>query len=291
MIVLGLHGGISMPYEHVPNMAQGQNHDAAAALLVDGEIVSAIEEERLNRIKHTNKFPSQAIKTVLCDGGLSLDDVDLFCCSTSEAFFETIVRNSYYIDSTQADLLSPRDFMASLFKKAFDFDLDTNKICFVDHHMAHAASSFYLSGFDKSLIVTLDGVGESVSSRVLYGNKHEMKPIQSLPEINSLGHYYVWVSKFIGYDQFDEYKVNGAGAVRESCEVQGTFFQLLQTAAAGKIRDLPEFYSIFAVRYRHSATKGSAIRSVAHGCCSLAAGIYRDNHSAYPEILCRKIRF
>jgi carbamoyltransferase len=223
-----------MPYEHIPNMAEGENHDASAALLVDGEIVSAIEEERLNRIKHTNKFPSYAIQAVLCDRGLSLEDVDLFCCSGSEEFLETHFRISHYRDSSQVNLLSPREFLGQLFKKAFDFDLDETRICFVDHHIAHAACSFYLSGFDKSLIVTLDAVGERISGRVLYGGKNEMKAKHSISEINSLGHYYVWVSKFIGYDLFDEYKVMGLAPYGNPAKYRELFSKFYKLLPQGK---------------------------------------------------------
>jgi carbamoyltransferase len=230
MIVLGLNGGVSMPYENVPIFNTGNSHDSSAALLIDGEIVGAIEEERLNRIKHTNKFPLNAIREVLGERNLTLEQVDFFSYYATEEFITSTFKEFYYIDPYYNKAFWARKVIDQLFKQALNFEIDENKICFVDHHLSHAASAFYMSGFKESLILTLDGSGERISGRILYGDKNGMKSIDHISEMNSLGHYYVIVSQFLGYCVYDEYKVMGLapyGNPAKYRDIFSLFYRLL----------------------------------------------------------------
>lgn len=230
MIVLGINGGLSMPYENMHFFGPGENHDAAAALIIDGEIVGAIEEERLNRIKHTNKFPVNAIKAVLNGQKIELDDIDYFAVYATEDYIERLLKRIYWRDSSIQNLLSPRECIIRLFEKAFNYKINEQKICFVDHHMAHAASCYHLSGFDESLILTIDGEGCDISGRVLHGINSEMINIDTISRSNSLGHYYYEVIKFIGYSDYEEYKVMGLapyGNPEKFRDVFSLFYNLL----------------------------------------------------------------
>ena len=234
MIVLGINGGFDLPFEGSGRFDTGENHDSSAALLVDGEIKYAIEEERLNRIKHTNKFPFYAIKSVLKKHKIGLDQVDYLAVYATESYVESLIKKIYWTDPTISHLDSAKAYISKLFEKAFDYKMDTEKICFVDHHIAHASSSYYLSGFSESLVLTVDGVGENISGRVLYGKGNEMKCVEVIPEINSLGHYYVEVIRFIGYDIFDEYKVMGLAPYGDPSVYRDTFslfYKLLPNGA------------------------------------------------------------
>jgi carbamoyltransferase len=230
MIVLGLTGGVSMPFENVPIFNAGNSHDASATLLIDGEIVGAIEEERLNRIKHTNKFPLNAIREVLDQRNLTLEQVDFFAYYATAEFITSTFKEFYYTDPYYDKAFLARKVISRLFKEALNFDIDENKICFVDHHLSHAASAFYMSGFKESLILTLDGTGEGISGRILYGDQNGMRSIDHISEINSLGHYYVVVSQFLGYTVYDEYKVMGLapyGNPAKYRDIFSLFYKLL----------------------------------------------------------------
>lgn len=230
MIILGINSGFNLQQENKANFDLGTIHDASAALLVDGKIVSAIEEERLNRIKHTNKFPEHAIKTILTQQNMSLDEIDYFAFYATEEYVEAIIKKIFWADTTVSELVSPRKYLAQLFEDALDYKIDESKICFVDHHTAHASSSYYLSGFEESLVLTIDGVGEKISGRVLYGKGSEMEGKDIIPEINSLGHYYLEVVRFLGYDINDEYKVMGLAPYGNPAiyrDIFSLFYQLL----------------------------------------------------------------
>ena len=236
MIVLGINGGFDLPYQHTELFDAGKGHDSAVALLIDGEIVHAIEEERLNRIKHTNKVPVHAINAILKEQKIELTDIDYFVIDATEGYFETLIKKAHYIDTSVVDLLSPKAYIAQLFKKVFDVEIDEQKICFVDHHMAHAASSFYLSGFEESLILTLDGIGENISGRILYGKDNEMTEIDVISEDNSLGHFYADVVKFVGYDAFDEYKVMGLAPYGDPATYRDVFSLFYKLLPNGKFK-------------------------------------------------------
>lgn len=234
MIVLGLNGGTSLQYENVPFFGTGENHDAAAALLIDGEIVGAIEEERLNRIKHTNKFPSLSIQYLLDANKLTLAEVDYFAIYATEEYMEKLIKQLYWADSTVEDLLSPRAYIANLFEKSYHQEIDQSKICFVDHHMAHAASCYYLSGFDESLILTIDGVGCDISGRILYGRGTEMTGVDTISQSNSLGFFYAKVIEFAGYRDYDEYKVMGLAPYGDPKTYRDIFSLFYKLLAEGK---------------------------------------------------------
>lgn len=236
MIILGTNGGISLPFENEHIFGTGESHDASAALFIDGELVAAIEEERLNRIKHTNKFPVHAIKAVLEGQGLTLEEVDYFATYASEEYISAIIKKLYWEDITISELKSPRAFISSLFEKAFGYKVPDEKICFVDHHMAHASSAFYMSGFEESLILTMDGVGENISGRILYGKGRDMECIDVIPEKYSLGHYYTGVIKFIGYHIYDEYKVMGLAPYGNPATYRDIFSLFYQLLPEGKFR-------------------------------------------------------
>jgi carbamoyltransferase len=95
MVILGFTGSINSPQRNELKITHLHYHDAAAALIVDGKVVSAAEEERFNRIKHTNKFPYNAIKYVLEDYGIGLADVDYICYYFEEDFMNCFLKDSF----------------------------------------------------------------------------------------------------------------------------------------------------------------------------------------------------
>ena len=234
MIILGFNCGFESPTNQYDESHSGIIHDTSAVLIKDGVVVSAIEEERLNRLKHTNKFPERAIQFVLDSHGLTLDDVDYFAFYSTEEFADLILKRVYLENQTMEELLTARSYISLLFKEAFGREIDQSKICFIDHHLTHAASAFHLSGYDKSLVLTLDGVGESFSGKVFYCTGQEMKEVDSFTENDSLGYFYLEVTRFLGYDAHDEYKVMGLAPYGDPSVYRDVFSMFYDLLPEGK---------------------------------------------------------
>ena len=163
-------------------------HDSAAAIIVDGNIIAAAQEERFSRKKHDASYPSNAIKYVLEESKLDLKEIDHI------VFFEKpFLKFERLLETYMA--FAPRGFKSfslsmplwlreKLFQKKFLFDKlkeqdskfkDINKIKFSEHHYSHAASAFYPSPFDEAVILTLDGVGEWATTTVAIGKKNKLR--------------------------------------------------------------------------------------------------------------------
>tara|TARA_B100000575_G_scaffold290955_1_gene295736 strand:+ start:686 stop:2521 length:1836 start_codon:yes stop_codon:yes gene_type:complete len=198
-------------------------HDSAAALIVDGEIISAVQEERFSRKKHDSSYPFNAVNSVLNEGQLSLNDVDHI------VFFEKpFLKFERLLETYMA--FAPRGFKSfslsmpiwlreKLFQKKFLFDQlrrhdekfsDINKIKFSEHHFSHAASAFYPSPFQEAVVLTLDGVGEWATTTVAIGKENKLNIIKEIHFPHSLGLLYSAFTYFTGFKvNSGEYKVMG----------------------------------------------------------------------------------
>lgn len=185
-------------------------HDAAAVLLDDGEVVAAIELERINRIKHTSQPGATAVLACLEEYGRPLQDVDFFAFNMDEQL----------ANETLDHLLRPRlpkgvlpdslrHYVAGVFKRDLNFDVDLDKLRFVPHHQAHALSAFAVSGFEDALVVTLDGQGDGSSGSVSVAEAGTLRQLATFSEQNSIGNYYTTMISQLSYGLFDEYKVMG----------------------------------------------------------------------------------
>ncbi|MGK4000275.1 carbamoyltransferase family protein [Sorangium sp. So ce1024] len=209
MRTLGFSGGYEADHQGFPRPALNNltAHDGAAVLVEDGEVVAAIEQERLNRIKHSNKAPLQAMRFCLESRGLTLQDVDHVCYYASEAWCDAEVKRAF--PALGPKTRSARDAVRQLLFAAFGVDYDAERIEFVKHHVAHAASALAGSGYEESLVLTLDGCGDGESGSVSIGSRGKLKLLREIPERDSLGHFYFNTIRFLGYGMFDEYKVMG----------------------------------------------------------------------------------
>ena len=193
--------------------------DASAALVQDGKIIFAVAEERLNRIKHYAGFPSLAIKACLDFAGVKIADVDHVAVGQdSDA---NLAKKVQYAVANPARILNfirlrqrkqPMRDVRSLLARALD--VDPNPLRFqehhVEHHIAHIASAYYCSPFDKAAGFSYDGSGDFVSTMMAgcEGNRIEVLDRVFLPD--SLGSFYTMICEFIGYQQYgDEGKVMG----------------------------------------------------------------------------------
>jgi len=198
-------------------------HDSAAALLVDGRIVAAAQEERFTRKKQDARFPISAIGYCLEEAGITLDDVDYV------AFYEKpFIKFERLLETYVA--FAPRGFQSfgtaipvwireKLFQKNIirdelkklsrDFDWK-NKLLFTEHHVSHAASAFYASPFEEAAILTMDGVGEWCTGSTAIGRGKDLKILKELHFPHSLGLLYSAVTYYLGFKvNSGEYKVMG----------------------------------------------------------------------------------
>jgi len=198
-------------------------HDSAAALIQNGEIVAAAQEERFSRKKHDERFPKNAIRYVLQEGKIELNQIDHI------VFFEKpFLKFERLLETYLA--FAPRGFRSfslampiwlreKLFQKKYLFDLlkeldenfnDIKKIKFSEHHYSHAASAFYPSPFDEAIILTLDGVGEWATTTVAHGKGNKITMLKEIHFPHSLGLLYSAFTYYTGFKvNSGEYKVMG----------------------------------------------------------------------------------
>ncbi|PWW07336.1 beta-1,4-N-acetylglucosamine oligosaccharide 3-O-carbamoyltransferase NolO [Paenibacillus cellulosilyticus] len=209
MLILSIHGGLELPHEDLRAFDFGRiPHDAAAVLVKDGRVVAAIEEERLSRIKHTGKFPLHAMEFCLEQLGVTYSDIDRIVLTAREQECDLIVRDEFfYRDSLHK---STRDYLADVIDKQDGTQIDRKKIQFVEHHICHAASAHLMSGFDRSLTVTLDGESrEGYAGYIISAEGDQFTVLDRIPNEHSLGAFYISVIRVLGYHPHDEYKVMG----------------------------------------------------------------------------------
>jgi len=191
-------------------------HDAAAALLKDGEIIAAAQEERFTRKKHDQDFPINAIRYCLKEGGITASDLD-YVGFYDKPFikFERIL--STYLATFPKSLrsflkalplwLRQKLWIPSTIKHELDYH---GEVLMIEHHMSHAASAFLVSPFEEAAIITVDGVGEWATSTIGRGKGRDIELFREVRFPHSLGLLYSAVTYYLGFKvNSAEYKVMG----------------------------------------------------------------------------------
>lgn len=203
-------------------------HEASCALIKDGQLKFLIEEERLNREKHTWKYPARAILECLNREGIGIRDVDhiTFFWVPQKEFIDNLAHFIRYFPASlnllrttsggdELTFLARVKLMASVdreIQKQFGLP-EAPKVHYVEHHMGHAASAFYVSGFEEAAILTADGRGESASAVMSVGKGNRIKKLKEIKVPHSLGHFYAAITDYLGFKPFfDEWKVMGMSA-------------------------------------------------------------------------------
>lgn len=245
-------------FENIFNFREGEvpfqmfplgffGHDAAAALIKDGKIVACAAEERFNRVKYSlnlagnTLLPKYAIEYCLKAAKISIDNVDLvahYCDFNRSVIKKRLTLLKPFISEQEVRLV--RDSYKNTYEQMMDRDIlldqftkmtghSPKNFVQVNHHMAHAASAFYPSGFNKSIILTIDGTGELESSLLAIGDENEIQEIRRSFLPNSLGTLYLITTVFLGFKSLgDEYKVMGLAGYGEP-EKYRKFFESLIT--------------------------------------------------------------
>ena len=191
--------------------------DSSAALLIDGKIISAVEEERFTRQKHWAGFPSNSIKWVLSNSKIEISHVDEICINTKpNAHF---LRKIIYSLKNNPDPRflyerylnkQKRKNIINYIEKIFPKDKIKANLNFVEHHLAHLASAYYCSRFNNAAVLSIDGFGDFASTAWGLGSSSNLKVDKQLFFPHSLGVFYTSLTQFLGFPNYgDEYKVMG----------------------------------------------------------------------------------
>jgi carbamoyltransferase len=189
--------------------------DVSAALLRDGVLVAAVEEERFRRIKHYAGFPTMAIRSVLAEAGIRGADVDHVAISRSPRAH--IARKALFALTHRPNLDLIRDRLRNR-RKVTDvrvpladaLDAVPPKLHFVEHHPAHLASAFFVSPFEDAACCAVDGFGDFVSTSMAIGRGNRFDVLRHVFFPHSLGMMYTAVTQYLGFPSFgDEFKVMG----------------------------------------------------------------------------------
>ncbi|MCI5054337.1 MAG: carbamoyltransferase [Pelagibacteraceae bacterium] len=198
-------------------------HDSSVALIKDGKIISAVQEERFTRVKHDSSFPKESIKYILENSDIKLSEIN------SIVFYEKPFLKFERLLETYIAFAPKgfRSFAASmpiwLREKLFQKDMifkelknidqsfdDIKKLKFSEHHMSHAASAYYPSPYDEALVLTLDGVGEWSTTTIGIGKKNKIEILKEIHFPHSLGLLYSAFTYYLGFKvNSGEYKVMG----------------------------------------------------------------------------------
>jgi len=191
--------------------------DASAAIVVDGKLVAAVEEERFRRIKHWAGFPSASIRYCLEAAGVALDDVDHIAVNRDPN--ARLWQRAKFILARRPSLgairrrLANRAKIGSLesdFREAFHIESLKPKLHHVEHHRAHLGSSFFVAPFDEAAILSVDGFGDFVSSMWGMGRGARIDVMGEIGFPHSLGIFYTAMTQYLGFPHYgDEYKVMG----------------------------------------------------------------------------------
>ena len=223
MYILGVSGGLDAVHESRFGFQHDYVHDSSAVLLQDGQVVAGVEEERLIRIKHTNKVWAESARFCLDYAGITLDDVDGIAIYMTEPFFNRALEKLALQRPALGIARSGRRMLQDLCERYLGARPRDSKLHFVHHHDAHAMSAYHQSGFDESLILAIDGAGEELSVLALDMRGNQCERLAAKGWGDSLGFYYLDVIRFLGYQIFDEYKVMGLAPYGDSTVFRDLF--------------------------------------------------------------------
>ncbi len=193
--------------------------NASAAIVCEGRLVAAVEEERFNRVKYAAGFPAQAIRYCLQEAGLTLAEIDHVAVPRNP--YARLATKIFYalrmpsFARARAKVLVRFQAIPEALAQAFDIDPKKLRAQFhrIEHHHAHLASSFYCSPFERAALLSADGLGDFASTMWGAGSGSRMKIEGAIAFPHSLGLFYSAVTQYLGFLKFgDEYKVMGLAA-------------------------------------------------------------------------------
>jgi carbamoyltransferase len=231
-------------------------HDAAAALVVDGDLAAAAEEERFNRKKHCSDFPIEAVNYCLRQAGITIDDVDyvVFYEKPLQKFERILLTSiaawpkAYLSWCRSVPLwLKTKLHIPKLIRKTLETD---HEVLFCDHHLAHAGSSFLVSPYESAAILTADGVGEWTTTAYGIGKGNEIEFYKEIRFPHSVGLLFSAITAYLGFKVNDaEWKVMGLAPYGEPKYVD-KFHKVVDVRDDGSMRLNLDYFSHTYSTYR-----------------------------------------
>src|SRR5438128_7306134 len=238
--ISGFEGAIPFKRARWPQLDEreyriSQGHDSAAALVVDGAVVAAVAEERINRRKHSGAFPRGAIACCLAEAGVTIDQIDDLAHGFDYAPHAAI----YALDPGSHDLyrdVYSREALLALLGRDFPA-FPAERVHHVAHHLAHAASAYYTSGWDECLVVVIDGMGEAHSVSVYRAHDGRLDLLFQIAAQDSIGILYSVVTLHLGFDfNADEYKIMGLAPYGDPERYRYFFSKVVKLCENGSFR-------------------------------------------------------
>ena len=228
-------------------------HDSAAALIVDGDIVAAAQEERFTRKKHDHRFPKNAVEYCFKEAGISADDID-YVAFYDKPFlkFERLLETylTYAPIGIQSFIkamplwIKEKLWMKELIKNEIGFE---GEILFPEHHESHAASAFFASPFDEAAFLTLDGVGEWTTTSYGIGKENKIKILADIHFPHSIGLLYSAFTYYTGFKvNSGEYKVMGLAPYGEPKYVDTILNELMDLKEDGSFKLNMKYFNFAA---------------------------------------------
>ncbi|MCP4150904.1 MAG: carbamoyl transferase, partial [bacterium] len=206
-------------------------HESSASLVKDGVLLAAVEEERFSRIKHAkpalidnaDQLPEQAMDFCLRKAGIGWDDIDHIAFSFSPE--KRLKRN---VGLPGSEKLTPGDWGTKEGEEAFYASnmrakqkltarAKNAQFHFIDHHLCHAGSAYYVAPYDEACVITVDGIGEFASTWMGYGKNSELVSLKEIDYPNSLGFLWEKFSEYLGFDRYSgPGKLMGYSAITDS---------------------------------------------------------------------------
>ncbi len=231
-------------------------HDSAAALIKDGRIINAFQEERFTRKKHDSSFPSNSIKKILEINNINILDIDKVIFYEKplikfERLLETYLRYAPkgFLSFKKSipiwvkdKLFQKRAIIKKL--KQIDKSFSENNLLFSEHHLSHAASAFFPSPFEEAAIITLDGVGEWSTSTISIGSQNNIKIIKEINYPHSLGLLYSAFTYYLGFRvNSGEYKMMGLAPYGKPIYKELIYKNLVSVKSDGSFRLNQKFFN------------------------------------------------
>jgi carbamoyltransferase len=237
--ISGLDRSLGLKERMVPGLDERERRyrqglDSAAAIVSEDGVLAASAQERHDGVKGTGTFPADAIDACLRMAGITLDDVDFvahgFCYERSVVQelddFAGRWYDQVYSKAVQLEVLRAH-------YPGYDWE---HKLVRVRHHLAHAASAYYLSGFQEATVLVADGMGETESTSILTGRGSQLRRVRSYPISSSLGILYSVVTHYLGFlPGMDEYKVMGLVPYGDPSRFADVAHNLTRLSAAGQL--------------------------------------------------------
>ncbi len=237
-------------------------HDSTACIVKDGQLIVAIEEERLNRDKHTTQFPTLAVERCLKIAGLKFDDIDHIAVS--------IKPTTDWEKKTGYILGKPKSFMTFaghhvvnayakqrrfwLWYKKFWSKPNGPKVHFIEHHLTHVAGSFFVSPYKKAALLGIDGSGEWATTWMGYGDGNKIEKFKEIYFPHSFGSFYETATQFCGFKpNYDEGKTMGLAPMGDASVFKDEVDKIIKVKPDGDIKiDLSYFNYQSLIKDRYS---------------------------------------